>query len=79
MKDPVMEAECLRLAKEHAVLLDIAHLAAASPRMTGEYSNSREDLETKAIDALVKVGLLPDRDQYAEAEHILNEVRGGQL
>lgn len=75
-RDTIMEAECFRLAKENAALLDIAHLAAAGPRMSGNYSNSRAELETKATDALVKAGLLPDRDQYAEVEHILNEVRG---
>jgi len=54
-RDTLLEKECFRLAEEHALLLDFIHLAAASKKTNGTFSNSRETLHQKARVVLDKV------------------------
>lgn len=48
LRDIKLEQECFRLTEINARLLDFVYLSAASKRIGGEYSNSREDLQNKA-------------------------------
>jgi hypothetical protein len=54
-RDTVLEHECFKLAEENALLLDFIHLAAASKKLNGSFSNSREALHKKARVVLDKI------------------------